>query len=333
MNGIKQVTIGTHNGSFHCDESLACSLLKLLPQYSEASIVRSREPSVLETCNIVVDVGGVFDRDTHRYDHHQKTFNHSMNSLDKNKKWTTKLSSAGLVYFYFGREIIGHLLQEEITDPVVEKVFDKVYENFVEEIDAIDNGISTHDDEPRYTISTNLSSRVSHLGPTWLDPKPDFDAGFQKAMELTKIEFIDRVNYYGKVWWAARDVVAKALQERFSAHPSGRLVDFSTGGVPWKEHLYELEEEEGLKENSSILYAIYTDQNGMWRIQCVPIRAKSFENRLSLPKEWRGLRDKELEEVSGVDGATFIHAGGFIGGAKTKEAIMKMVEISLKQAQ
>ena len=63
-----------------------------------------------------------------------------------------------------------------------------------------------------------------------------------------------------------------SLLHRFDVHPSGRVLDFSNGGVPWKEHLFELEQEEGLKEDSNILYAIYTDQNGMWRIQCVPVR-------------------------------------------------------------
>jgi uncharacterized UPF0160 family protein len=32
---------------------------------------------------------------------------------------------------------------------VVEVVYDKVYENFVEEVDAIDNGINATDEEPR----------------------------------------------------------------------------------------------------------------------------------------------------------------------------------------
>ncbi len=32
--------IGTHNGTFHCDEVLACFLLKQLPNYSNAEIVR-----------------------------------------------------------------------------------------------------------------------------------------------------------------------------------------------------------------------------------------------------------------------------------------------------
>ena len=32
--------IGTHNGTFHCDEALACYLLRKLPEYKDAEIVR-----------------------------------------------------------------------------------------------------------------------------------------------------------------------------------------------------------------------------------------------------------------------------------------------------
>jgi len=65
-------TIGTHNGTFHCDEALACYMLKLLPEYSDARITRSRDPELLKDCDVVVDVGGVYDPSTHRYDHHQR---------------------------------------------------------------------------------------------------------------------------------------------------------------------------------------------------------------------------------------------------------------------
>ena len=29
----KKLKIGTHNGTFHCDEVMACYMLKLLPEY------------------------------------------------------------------------------------------------------------------------------------------------------------------------------------------------------------------------------------------------------------------------------------------------------------
>ena len=65
-------TIGTHDGTFHCDEALACSLLKMLPEYKNADIVRTRKPDKLDECDIVVDVGGVYNPGKHRYDHHQR---------------------------------------------------------------------------------------------------------------------------------------------------------------------------------------------------------------------------------------------------------------------
>ena len=145
MSGIK---IGTHNGAFHCDEVLACSMLKLLPKFKDAVIIRSRDPKVLETCDIVADVGGIFDPITNRYDHHQKTFNETMASLNKGK-WITKLSSAGLIYAHFGKDVIAQVVDTK-DDQLIQRIYEKVYEKFIEEIDAVDNGISTHDGTPRY---------------------------------------------------------------------------------------------------------------------------------------------------------------------------------------
>ena len=42
------VKIGTHSGHFHADEALACFMLKQLPEYSDAEIVRSRDLKVLD---------------------------------------------------------------------------------------------------------------------------------------------------------------------------------------------------------------------------------------------------------------------------------------------
>ena len=51
--------------------------------------------------DVLIDVGGVYDAASHRYDHHQRefkeVFGHGFN---------TKLSSAGLVYLNFGKEIV-----------------------------------------------------------------------------------------------------------------------------------------------------------------------------------------------------------------------------------
>lgn len=46
--GENSVLIGTHDGAFHCDEALAISMLKMVPQFESACIIRSRDPAILE---------------------------------------------------------------------------------------------------------------------------------------------------------------------------------------------------------------------------------------------------------------------------------------------
>lgn len=52
-----------------------------------------------------------------------------------------------------------------------------MYDQFVKEIDAIDNGIEIAD-QRRYDITTNLSTRVSYLNPAWNDENPDENVCF-----------------------------------------------------------------------------------------------------------------------------------------------------------
>ena len=64
LSGAKRdrmVQIGTHSGSFHCDEALGCFLLKQTAKFGAADVVRTRDPEVLKTLDVVIDVGGVYE--------------------------------------------------------------------------------------------------------------------------------------------------------------------------------------------------------------------------------------------------------------------------------
>lgn len=74
-------TIGTHSGTFHCDEVLAVFLLSQLPDFCNHKVLRTRDQNLLDLCDIVVDVGSVFDPATKRFDHHQATFQETFSSL------------------------------------------------------------------------------------------------------------------------------------------------------------------------------------------------------------------------------------------------------------
>ena len=69
----------------------------------------------------------------------------------------------------------------------------------------------------------------------------------------------------------------------------------------------------------------------MYRVHAMPDAEGSFGLRRGLPEAWRGLRDNALETESGIEGATFVHASGFIGGHKTKDGALAMARAALSQ--
>ncbi|KAI0651832.1 GAMM1 protein [Trametes meyenii] len=321
--------IGTHNGTFHCDEALAVFLLRRTRDYAGAGLKRTRDPAILDTCDIVVDVGGVYDEKTQRFDHHQRGFQEVFGH-----GFSTKLSSAGLVYKHFGKEIIANRFALDETLPKIETLWLKLYKEFIESIDAIDNGISQYPTEvkPRYRLRTDVSSRVGFLNPAWNESvdAQTVDAKFLQASAMVGGEFLNRLDYYANAWLPARDLVVAALNKRKEADPSGHIILFEQF-APWKEHLFELEETLAIPEAEKPIYVLYPDETANnWRIQAVPIAPESFESRKALPERWRGVRDDALSQLSGVEGCIFVHASGFIGGNKTKEGVLRLANLALK---
>ena len=313
-------TIGTHDGSFHCDEALGCFLLHQTKAYADATIVRSRDPEVLSGCDVVIDVGATYEPEKNRFDHHQRGFEEVFGH-----GFVTKLSSAGLVYKHFGREIVANVLGLDEKDEKTEKIYLKVYKAFIEAVDAVDNGVNMYDtDAPaKYENNTGLSARVGKLNPPWDEPtSPEiYMSGFLKAVAMTGAEFVAATKYYGESWLKARQHVARAMDDAANTHPSGEILKLPCY-CPWKEHLFELESERGTDPLPK--YVLYEDDKGAWRIQAIPTTPSAFENRKPLPAAWRGVRDAALDEVAGVEGGIFVHAAGFIGGNKTFEGALAM---------
>ena len=212
--------IGTHDGSFHCDEALGCYLLKQTKQFREAEIVRSRDPETLGACDIVIDVGAVYEPEN------TDSITTSAASRRSSATALSPSSSAGLVYKHFGREIVATTLALPESDPIVEKIYLKVYKSFIEGVDGIDNGVNMYDtDAPaKYSDNTGLSARVGKLNPAWNeDNSPATQmTQFTKAVALTGSEFDEAVKYYGLSWLPARKHVEQALDTAKEVHPRAR---------------------------------------------------------------------------------------------------------------
>ncbi|TGO57155.1 hypothetical protein BOTNAR_0207g00070 [Botryotinia narcissicola] len=330
------VTIGTHNGHFHADEALAVYMLRLLPTYQSSELIRTRDPKLLETCHTVVDVGGEYNDETKRYDHHQRTFDTTFPNRP------TKLSSAGLVYMHYGKAIIAQHIGVAEDAEEVDVIWRKIYESFIEALDAHDNGISVYDPkaisaaglEKKFSDGGfSLGAMVSRLNPNWNDPTPSDPVEAQKAEDekflvaSTRMgeEFSRDLDYYTKSWLPARSIVQQAYAKRLQYDSKGRVLVFDGQSVPWKDHLYTLEDQEN--SENKVLYVLFPESprpDAKWRIQCVPVTKDSFQSRKPLPEAWRGFRDEELSQITGIPGGVFVHAAGFIGGNKTFDGASKM---------
>ena len=138
--------IGTHSGSFHCDEALATGMLRLLPQFRDSPVLRSRDKAALSACALQVDVGAEYDASRGRLDHHQAGFTETYSAAH-----TIKLSSAGLVYKHYGADVLKAIIgSPALDDHILNKLVARTYDHFVAELDAIDNGVE------RYHIESYL---------------------------------------------------------------------------------------------------------------------------------------------------------------------------------
>lgn len=308
-------------------------MLRNHPDFKSHGLVRTRDQELLDQCDIVVDVGAVFDPSKKRFDHHQVSFNETFSSLraDFSAKFSNiRLSSAGLVYVHYGEAVVAEILKKfntELTEAQMKSVFGKIYLGFVQEIDAIDNGVPQYDGEPKYRIHSHLSNRVKTFNPDWMDNKTpqEIDDLFEEAVKYVGNEFIDKVKFFALSWLPARKIVENAFNNRFKVHESGSIIELERF-CPWQEHLRDIEKD---NEGIEIKFVIFDGGNSDFRVQAVPVEQGSFVCRKSLNKNWFGLRDEELEKASSIQGTIFVHSTGFIGGNKSRDGALEMAIKSL----
>lgn len=243
--------------------------------------------------------------------------------------------SVCVLYRHYGRDIIQVLAgATPLDDDTLELLHKKVYKNFIEHIDGIDNGVdvSSTGGPLNYHITTTLSNRVGYLNPGWNEDQSEtaLNRQFHQAMFLTVTEFADNVLTLVNSWLPARSIVEDAVKARFQTHASGEIV-YLPQYCPWKSHLADIEEK--LLIPDQLKFVLYNDATGnMVRVQGINVDSSSFALRQALAQPWRGLRDDELSAVAGIAGCTFVHAGGFIGGNRTFDGALQMAVQSLPSA-
>jgi len=286
---MTELTIATHNGNFHADDVFSIAALKhVFPSFK---LVRTRDVEIIAKADIVLDVGGEYDADAGRFDHHQR-------GGAGERENGIPYSSFGLIWQKYGLEICDGN----------QKVANSVDAGLVSTIDADDCGYGERAE------GISLSRTISMFNPSWQEDG-DFDAGFDEAVEFAS-RLLTRFIASANAGISAKSIVTKAIEDA----EDPRVIVLEKY-IPWKKTV--------LKQSEEALYVLYPSQTGQWRIQTVPVEQGSFDNRKPLPKAWAGLSGAELQEATGIDDAMFCHNGLFIGGAESFESTMKMATIAI----
>ncbi len=197
-------TVGTHDGSFHADEVTACALLLVFGLIDRDKIVRSRDLTVLEQCEYVCDVGGIYDPARKRFDHHQS-------------EYTGELSSAGMVWLY--------MKEQGIVDQATYDFFNR---SLIWGVDAHDNGRMT----PEVGVCT-FSGVVSNFVPPIYDaPAEEQTRAFFEAVDFAE-GHLQRLLLRFRYIQSSREKVAESMKKK-------EKYLFFEEAMPWMECFFEL---------------------------------------------------------------------------------------------
>lgn len=281
-----------HNDRFHADDVFAVATLSLL--FGDVNITRTRDERLFESADFVLDVSGIYDREKY-FDHHQKE---GAGKRDNGIPY----ASFGLVWNHFGQKLCESLEAHQIVD-----------DKLVQTVDAGDNGCLIYESLEDYSVY-GISDMVEAFNPSWKEDA-DYDTQFIKALEIAK-KILEREIKRANDKASAIPLVLEAYEKS-----SDKRILVLEEFMPFKEVLSEKEE---------VLYVVSPSKlDDSWRVNA--IQSEAFVNKKDLPKEWAGLRDEELQKVSGVSDARFCHRNLFMAVAGSKEGAIKLAELAVNE--
>lgn len=284
-NEVKLIV--THNGLFHGDDVNAVAMLKILCPAS--AVVRTRDPGVSDAADVVVDIGGVYDDEKCRFDHHQRGFacSHANGTLR---------SSAGLIWMHYGFQIVKKTISEiekfDLTDSEINAIVENIDNDFVEQIDYRDNNGRNNSTE--FTFIDAIMS-MNGLNPN--DNKKQNDC-FNKAVDFAKeiIEglIIRRSDYLVK---------SKFLDRELENIKDEDEILILSQPVPWAEKI---------KNYPNLKIVCFQIKPGEWRLQSPSVGEDKRVLRCPAPEIARGTQGGKFGNTESI----FVHASGFIAGIK-----------------
>lgn len=299
----------THSGGFHADELLSSVILTRL--FPDAQIVRTRDADWITPApdRVIYDVGRDYDPEAGIFDHHQRNA-----PLREDGQ---PYSSFGLIWRQFGRDYLRALGVPEADIETIHKSFDV---NFVLPVDLMDNGAMSPSAAGPMLTELTLPMLLESLKPVFDDEAPDAeDRAFVEALGIARV-FVEAAIARRAAKARAEAMVMVAIAQA----GTGRVLELPRG-MPYRSAV--------LKAGADHLLFVVNPRGGDWTLNGIRRDEDGFALRADLPLGWAGLTDAALEEATGVPGARFCHNGRFIAVAQTRDAILRMAELAVLEAE
>lgn len=307
--------IATHSGKFHADDVWAVAVLDLIFPGSE--LVRTRDAQVIEAADFAVDVGGVWDPEAGRFDHHQKGFQGARSS-------GVVYASAGLVWKTYGPRCVSLLAEQRtgcvLTPEQSREIAHAIDSDVVQYLDMSDTGAAKN-----APGGYGLSAIVSGFNPGWLDEQSAGSAAAADALRLQRfrraMEFASDIMGNGVAYRVGAMLAVQQVRQSERLE-NGRVLFLENAALPWA----------GIVRNEmpDVLFVVshsLADQRYM--IHTVPTSSDTFDARKDLPSSWAGLQGDSLAAMTGVPEAVFCHNNLFIAACKSYDGIREMARQAL----
>jgi len=316
MERFTVLIIATHSGKFHADDVWAVAVLDIV--FPGCELRRTRDPQQIAAADFTVDVGGVWDPASNRFDHHQKGFSGARQS-------GVVYASAGLVWKAYGARCVALLAQQHTGHTLSERdaqdIAYAIDADLVQYLDMADTGAAKN-----APGGYGLSAVVSGYNPTWLDEQQAGDGAaadelrlqrFRHAMAMVAEVLVNQVRYRVGSMLAIEQVrQAERLDD-------GRLLFVKNGALPWAAVVRN--------EMPKVLFVIsYNGGERRHMLHTVPATVDTFEARRDLPQAWAGLQGAELAAATGVPDAVFCHNNLFIAAATSFDGALALARLALR---
>lgn len=282
---IEEAEFITHAGNFHADDVFSTVLMERL--FDNITLIRLNDYQDDGT-KIAYDIG------LGKFDHHGALY-------DKKRANGIHYCGFGLLWQEYG---LKYLRKIKVEHP--EKVFEIIDELLVIQIDAFDNG--EYNIDAPFNIYT-LAGLIEQFRPK-IGKSEDENESFLKAVSFADTIFEQILNdAIGKVY-----AITEIEKKKKTIKDKILVLDEY---IPYEYAIFKL--------GFDIDFVVYPSNRGCWAAHTVPTKYKGFTPKIPFKQEWAGLKDEELQKVSGIKTAHFCHKKLFLATADTKEDAIEFI--------